>query len=192
MKLWLRVVIIGSLFWLAACSNVPVKSGADYKLAERASLYTLEYWSFEGRLALSDSEESWTASIEWQHSKLQDAIKLSGPLGQGAVVISLMADGSVNIDTGDEEIQRSENIDEFIQQQLGFFVPVQALRYWVLGLTSPNENFDLTEHGFSQSQWDISFAQMQKIANIDQWMPRKLTAKQQHTKLKIIIDDWIL
>jgi len=139
---------------------------------------------------VTSATDSWSASIEWQHETHQDKIKLSGPLGQGAIAITLTAE-NISIDTGEKIIQKSENIDALIQQQLGIFIPVQALRYWVLGLTAPDQSYEIHENGFTQAQWLIRYSQMQQLET-QQWMPRKLSVQQQQTKLKLIIDHWVL
>lgn len=175
---------------LTACTQTLLKPVTKYRLAERDEFYQLQKWSFDGRLALSDGKESWSASIEWAHSKEKDELKLSGPLGQGAVAITL-TENLVIIDRGDEQIQQSSDVDAFIEQQLGMFIPVRALRYWVLGLTAPDKAFVELTDGFEQEKWIIQYSQMQQT-NKEKWMPRKLKAHQDKTRLKLIIDNWML
>lgn len=174
---------------LPGCTEVPVKSDAYYKASERAHLYKLKQWSFDGRLSLSDGRESWSAAIVWAHTEGKDEIKLSGPLGQGAAVITL-TNNSVTIDRGDDKPKQSTQVDEFIRQQLGVFVPVRALRYWVLGLTNPNMQSFEAGDGFKQSDWDVHYLQMQNLGN--EWLPRKIGVEQGDAKLKLFIDQWTL
>ena len=154
------LVFILTIF-LGACTEVLVKPVAEYRLAEREEFYQLKKWSFEGRLALFDGKESWSASIEWVHSEEKDELKLSGPLGQGAVVIALTED-SVTIDRGDEKIQQSTEVDAFMEQQLGKSVPVRALLYLVLGLTEHDKAFVELSDGFEQEKWIIQYSLNQR------------------------------
>jgi outer membrane lipoprotein LolB len=179
-------LLIGGI-WLAACTDVPVKTDEHYSVLERKNLYQLKQWSFDGRISLSDGRESWSANVLWAHTDGKDEIKLSGPLGQGAAVITLTND-LVIINRGDEKPKQSTQIDEFIQQQLGVFVPVKALRYWVLGLTNPNSPYIEKGDGFKQSNWDVHYLQMQNQGN--EWLPRKMGIEQGEAKLKLIIDQW--
>ena len=87
------------VFMLSACSIVPVEPEVHYSRIAREHLYELERWSFEGRLALTGKNDSWSASINWGHSPDDEKIKLSGPLGQGATVIQLTGN-LVTIDRG--------------------------------------------------------------------------------------------
>ncbi len=186
---------VGSLFLggvallLSACSVVPVEPGAHYSRASMLHLYDLERWSFEGRLALTGQNDSWSANISWEHSPDVEKIKLSGPLGQGAVIISLKGD-VVTIDRGGSDVQSSAQPEEFINQQLGMFVPVRSLRYWVVGLPEPSLSYKDTDIGFNQAGWLSEYKQMQLVD--DGAMPLKMMVMNKQIKLKLIIDHWVL
>jgi outer membrane lipoprotein LolB len=174
---------------LSACSTVPVGPENHYSKIAREHLYQLERWSFEGRLALTGINDSWSASINWGHRPDDEKIKLSGPLGQGATVILLTGD-LVTIDRGDGRAQSSTQPEAFINQQLGMFVPVRSLRYWVVGLPEPASAYVETVAGFKQAGWLIEYKQMQPVD--DQSMPRKITVTNEQVKLKLILDEWVL
>ncbi|MDP1773321.1 MAG: lipoprotein insertase outer membrane protein LolB [Methylobacter sp.] len=177
------------IFLLSACSVVPVEPDAHYSRAAMLHLYELEHWSFEGRLALTGQNDSWSANISWEHSPEAEKIKLSGPFGQGAVVISL-AGNVVTIDRGGDDVQTSTRPEEFINQQLGMFVPVRSLRYWVVGLPEPSHSYKDTDAGFNQAGWLSEYKQMQPVD--DGAMPHKMMVMNRLVKLKLIIDHWVL
>ena len=181
---WWCLVLI-----LSGCSTAPVEPEVHYSKIAREHLYQLERWSFEGRLALTGKNDSWSASINWGHRPDDEKIKLSGPLGQGTAFIQLTGD-LVTIDKGDGKAQSSEQPEEFINQQLGIFVPVHSLRYWVVGLPEPTSAFVETTSGFRQAGWFIEYKQMQSVDN--QSMPRKITVTNERVKLKLVIDQWVL
>jgi outer membrane lipoprotein LolB len=174
---------------LSACSTVPVTPEAHYSRIAREHLYQLERWSFEGKLALTGKKDSWQANINWGHRPDDEKIKLSGPLGQGATVIQLTGD-LVTIDRGDGKVQSSTQPEAFINQQLGMFVPVHSLRYWVIGLPEPTSAFVGTATGFKQAGWLIEYKQMQSVD--DQSMPRNITVTNEQVKLKLVIDQWVM
>ena len=174
---------------LSACSTAPVEPEIHYSKIAREHLYKLEQWTFEGRLALTGKNDAWSASINWGHKPDDDKIKLSGPLGQGATVIQLTGE-LVTIDRGDGQPQSSTQPQAFINQQLGMFVPVRSLRYWVVGLPEPTSAYVETGTGFRQAGWFIEYKQMQPAD--DQSMPRKITVTNEQVKLKLFIDQWVL
>lgn len=190
LRLNLGVLLGGCLaLLLSACSVAPVETGAQYSSAAMQHLYEMKYWSFEGRLALTGKNDSWSANISWEHSPETEKIKLSGPMGQGAVVISLTGD-AVTIDRGGDDVQTSTQPEEFINQQLGMFVPVRSLRYWVVGLPEPSVSYKQTDVGFNQGGWLNEYKQMQSVN--DAAMPHKMTVMNNQVKLKLVIDHWIL
>lgn len=174
---------------LAACTPQQVKEIGAYSTEPKSGLSSLSKWSFEGRLALKGVKEAWQANIAWHHVINEESVKLSGPLGQGATLIHLAGD-LVSIDRGDGKTSSSSHSEEFVRQQLGVFVPVRSLRYWVVGLPEPKSSFIKTNNGFKQAEWMIEYDQMQKIN--DYLLPHKITVTNPKVKLKLIIDQWDL
>ncbi len=183
------LVSVGAILLLSACASFRKEPVESYSRASLLPLYKLTQWTFDGRLAVTGRKDSWTANIDWEHHVDKDLIRLSGPLGQGATVIILM-DNFVTIDRGNGEVQSSSQPDIFIGQQVGITVPVQSLRYWVVGLPEPTHVFDENDSGFKQSGWQVEYNIMQSIKN--QPVPRKVTVKNEQVKLKLIIDQWVL
>lgn len=174
---------------LSSCATAPKEQDLSYSREAALHLYQLQQWSFSGRLALTGKEDSWSANIVWEHDYHNEKIKLSGPLGQGATVIRL-TDEFVSIDRGDGRAQSSAQPEAFINQQLGLSVPVQSLRYWVVGLPEPVQAFTLVGNGFEQSGWLVEYKQMNSVEK--QRMPYRVTVMNDRVKLKLIIDQWVL
>ena len=183
--IWFFCVLFlsGCSFFITEPPSVP------YSKTATLPLYKLEQWTLEGRLSITGRDDSWTANINWQHGLDKEKIKLSGPLGQGATLIQL-SKGMVTIDRGDGKPQSSNQPEAFINQQLGLFVPVQSLRYWVIGLPEPNSHFVETATGFKQAGWLIEYKQMQNVKM--NTLPYKLNVTNEQVKLKLIVDQWLL
>ena len=174
---------------LSACASVtPVPEGA-YTQAARTHLYDMQEWRLQGRLAIAAPKDSWSASIEWVHLPNGEKIRLSGPLGQGAVVIELAGD-AVKIDRGGGNVQTSNHPEQFISQQLGLLVPLKSLRFWAVGLPESGRDFQETSDGFVQGGWLIAYKEMQKTGV--ETMPHKMAVSDEHVKLKLIVDQWDL
>lgn len=180
---WLLVLII------SGCSSVPVVPEVEYSDKLRAQLQDLQDWSFEGRMGLVAKNDSWQANIDWKHHLNEEEIRLAGPLGQGATLIQLSGN-MVKIDRGGDKVQTSSQPEAFISQQLGVFVPISSLRYWVIGLPEPTSEFIEMTAGFKQSGWLIEYKQMQRID--DHVVPRKIIVSNERAKLKLMIDQWDL
>ncbi len=174
---------------VTGCAKPPVLSDAGYIRAERQHLYDLADWEFRGRFSVRDDADSWSANIHWRHQKNVDRLKMSGPLGQGAVEIVLTG-GQIIIDRGEGDFERSDDPDDLIRHHLGVFVPVESLQFWVLGLPHPGNHFREIKEGFIQSGWSVSIPKLMQAD--DQLMPHKLVVANNETKLKLIIDQWVL
>ena len=117
----------------------------------------------------------------------KDQLKLFGALGLGAMLIELN-EHEIVLDTGEGEKQRSQDIDAFIARQIGFVVPLTALRSWVVGGYLPDVPVLLFENGFVQLGWRITYNEyMQTSAGV---LPRKVNISKEKIKLKLIIDQW--
>lgn len=174
---------------LMACSTLPEKPVQEYLLADMQHLQQQQSWRFEGRLAMSDERDSVSAAISWRHHPEGDEIELTGPLSQGRVLVLVSAD-EVVIDEGDGQRVYPGKVDEVVTAQLGVDMPVNALRYWVLGVNDPGQAYVEHTGGFSQNGWQVSFKEMQQVKA--QWLPKKVTAEKNKTKIKLIVDQWDL
>ena len=182
---WQSIFLI-SIF-LASCTSLQEKSPETFQLTEREHLYKKTKWSFSGRIALADKNESFSAAIMWSHKDEKDELEVSGPFGQGRTVI-VIDKHSVVIDYGDERLQYFGSVDALVSRQLGVAMPVSALKYWVLGLVEPETAYVMQGRGFIQSKWLVSYLGMQQVGV--ESLPRKFRAERERTKLKLIIDQW--
>lgn len=186
---FLKMGLIG-LVLLQGCTTAPKLVQQDkYDVQSRQHLYELKQWFFEGRMAITSEQDSWTANAEWKHEQTLDTITLSGPLGQGAVVIKL-TDDHVSVDQGDGKIEASDDPDGFVMQKLGVFVPVSALTYWVMGLPDPDRQVTSAHQGFEQDGWKVSYKEWQSVGV--QQMPHKVNVMNEKVKLKLVFDRWQL
>jgi len=180
-----------SLFlFLTGCATIPEKPLSVYSSRQRQYIYGLEYWSFEGRLAVSGPKDSWSANVVWDHSPLEEKMKLTGPLGQGAIIIQLKGD-KVLIDRGQGDVFSSDEPEKFISHELGAFVPLKSLRYWAVGVPELGKDFHEIGEGFSQDGWLVEYKQMQPIEGSGV-MPQKISVTNGQVKLKLYVDGWKL
>jgi len=185
-----KAVVFGLLtIALTACSTVPEKPVQEYLLAGAQHLQQQQRWRFEGRLAMVDERDSISASISWRHRPEVDEIELSGPLAQGRVQVVVTPD-SVVIDNGEGRRVYPGRADEVMAEQLGVDMPVNALRYWVLGVNQPEQAYVERTGGFFQNGWVVLFREMQRVDA--EWLPKKVTAEKNKTKIKLIVDQWDL
>lgn len=183
------IVGIAIILGMPGCSILSSEPDIAYQASAKESITGLKKWQIEGRIALSSKQDSWQANLEWEHQPQNDLLKLSGPLGQGGANITLTPH-NVAIDRGGNDVQFSDEPEQFINQQLGLSVPIYALRYWIVGLSDPSKKSQQTEKGFEQLAWQIHYKSMQLVKGVV--LPKSMVVSNSQVKLKIFIDQWIL
>ncbi|MGR9051128.1 MAG: lipoprotein insertase outer membrane protein LolB [Gammaproteobacteria bacterium] len=178
---WLPVLM------LAGCTVAPVHTIPGFDRAVRDDYYRLTQWVFDGRIAAVRGRESWTANITWKRHDADENIRLAGPLGQGGLAIRI-SDHSVFVDSGEGEVEYYHPSDDFIAEELGFYVPLGSLHWWVVGLADPESAFTDITNGFVQNGWTIRIRELQQTEL--GLLPRKMQVSSRDVKLKLIIDQW--
>ncbi|WP_190303226.1 MULTISPECIES: lipoprotein insertase outer membrane protein LolB [Methylomonas] len=148
-----------------------------------------ENWVFQGRLAVADDQDSASMSIEWQHNGNKDQIDLSGPLSQGRVIL-IVTPEQVIVDDGESRTTYDGSPENVMREQFGMEIPVDSLRYWVLGGADPNLQAVSQEGGFYQAGWLVRYSELQAVSSGA--LPRKISAVRDKTRIKLVIDQWNL
>jgi outer membrane lipoprotein LolB len=174
---------------VTACGLLPEKPTEIYQLEAMRHWQKQHSWSFDGRLALSDEKNSLSVSIAWKHQLDSDEIELTGPLAQGRVLVTIYVD-KVEVDDGDKKQTYYGVSDAILTAQLGVDIPFNALRYWVLGINDPQQAYVELNEGFMQNAWQLQYKALQAVQG--GWLPKRLSADKDKTKVKLVIDEWVL
>ncbi len=187
MLIFRLMVLVCCTLFISGCAYFQKQDQARYVLNADKRLYDLDGWSFSGRIAVKDERDSFTANFLWTHHNGIEEVELSGPFGQGRILLEI-TEHHVSIDDGDKKQFFAGHVDAIIHQKLGVYVPVSALRFWVLGLVDPRWNYDPVENGFEQMDWRVVYSQMQTIHPY--LMPRKIKMQNEDKLVKIVIQSW--
>lgn len=174
------------LLALTGCSSIKTFDAKQGQQLSQQQRLDIQQWNMQGRLLIK-SNEVLTANVQWQHNKQEDVLKLSGVLGLGAILIELREHEIVLYDAHGEK-QASKDIDAFIARQIGFVVPITALRRWVLGAYLQGVPVHHLENGFQQLGWHIAYDEY--MATSVGVLPRKIKVTKENIKLKLIVDQW--
>lgn len=196
----MRVLAVTALaLALQACGGLP-KKPVNTEFSERnwqirmASLVAVQSFGLKGRLAESGLSGN-RGDLDWSQSGERFDVRVSGPLGVGALAIS-GDPRSVEIRTKDG-VFVTDSPESFMQQRLGWSLPLPQLRYWVLGLPAPARNalppaLILDDAGRAQSikqaGWQIAYDEYQTVGTLA--LPRKLAIANGDRSFRIVIDSW--
>ena len=146
-------------------------------------------WTLEGRAAVAAGTQGWQASLDWRQSAASSELHLSGPLGIGAQVITQTPNGlSIN------GAASSAATLAQLQDRLGFELPIDDLRYWLLGVPDPNGPFDLRRNDQDRAQhlvqagWSIDYDRY--MAASGDVLPAHIVLTRDDVRVRIVVDHW--
>lgn len=186
---------------LSACGGRPVKQ-LNTDLAERnwgirrSNIAAVQSFGLKGRIAESGIAGG-RGDIDWTQSGERIDLRISGPLGVGALAISGDPQG-VEIRSKNGVIATREP-ESYMQERLGWSVPLGMLRYWVLGVPALTRHYEdapkivkLDEIGraenFEQIGWKVEYLEYQVVNSLA--LPRKLTLSNGSRSFRLVIDEW--
>ena len=156
-------------------------------------LGALEVWSLRGRLGIRTPEDASSGNLKWWQEGPSFVAEIDGPLGIGGVRASgdpnaVTLEGS-RIDTVTVTDPGNE-----LYRQPGLQVPIEGLRYWLLGVPVPSLPAEV-EQGANglperivQAGWDIEFREYRTWSLNP--LPRRIVANSGETRLTIVVRDW--
>ena len=174
---------------LAGCATTrpaPPPSSWDQRVIE---LQRSEGWQLDGRAAVVYGTQGWQAALHWRQSGMFAEVHLSGPFGMGALELKQGPDGlSLN------GAPPSEAVGAQLQDKLGFALPFDNLRYWLLGIADPAAAYQLSRNEqqraktLNQSGWNIVYDRYMSVQG--DLLPARLSLSREGVRVRIVIDQW--
>jgi outer membrane lipoprotein LolB len=154
-----------------------------------AALERAASWQLSGRAAVAIGEQGWQANLDWRQSGGESDLHLAGPFNVGALSIKVTPAGvSLN------DAPPSAAMVEQLQARLGFELPLDYLRYWLLGVPSPGVPFELTRNAedraqhLAQAGWEIDYDKYLPSGSDE--LPARLTLSRADARVRVIVDRW--
>jgi len=186
---------------LLACVGTPSKE-LNTGFAERnwnirrSNIAAVQSFVLKGRVAESGIAGG-RGDLDWTQSGDHLDLRITGPLGVGALVISADRDRA-EIRSKDGLVETS-NPQRTMQERLGWSLPLAQVRYWALGVPAPGYPGDqprevlLDDVGravrFEQFGWRVEYSEYQTVNSL--MLPRKLTLADGSRTFRLVIDEWL-
>lgn len=161
--------------------------------SRRDVLAAIERFEFKGRVGVRAGDDGFNGNLRWRQDGEAFSASVSGPLGIGTVRLE-GAGRQVRVTDGDGEVHELEDADRDLYELYGWTLPVTSLRYWALGIPDPTLPAS-TEFGADgqlvrlvQRDWTLDITEYREDAG--QLLPRRLTAVNHETRVRLVIDDW--
>ena len=184
------------LAMLAGCAAprsalLPEISSWDHR---NAVLGDLEEWEFNGRIGVRTGDDGFNGKLRYSQDKRGFRATVSGPLGIGTV--RLEGDDRTVILTDKDGVRTElQDAERELMYRYGWTIPVASLRYWALGIPDPAVPAE-TEFGsdgqlqkMTQRSWSVAISRYGEGGG--QVMPRRLTAENPDTRVRLVIDHWV-
>ena len=155
----------------------------------------LDRWTFVGRVGVKSRTDAWNARIHWSQMAERYRIRLSGPLGQGIVEIE-GEPGAIELRDG-EQTHRADSPEALLRDRLGWSLPLEGLRYWMLGGPDPTQatsTLELDDAGrlrrLEQARWSVEYARYVTVDGFE--LPLRIELENAGVNARLIISRWVL
>ncbi len=188
------LLLLPLLLWLAGCSTLPPPAPVPLPALDGP---LLDNWSLQGKLGIRQGQRADSATLNWQQQQQHYEIRLSGPLGQGALAIS-GEPGQVQMAiSGAAEPIVAATPEALMQSQLGWSLPLSQAHYWVQGRPAPQlASTPLPGgNGFRQLGWEVQILRVGAIdlASGDRVnLPSRLRLQYGDLRITLLIAQWLI
>lgn len=183
---------------LAACATAPrapQTAPADAArttnwIAHHSGLASITGFRLSARL--SSHTATGSARLNWRQRGEQFSARAAGPFGSGAIALSGTHD-TVRIRNSDADFT-TDRPQDWMQQQLGWSLPLSGLRYWALGMPQPGQaaryRFDAAGRlaTLTQSGWHIVYSEYQSTQGMT--LPGRIRLQGAGNDILLRIDAW--
>ncbi len=181
-----NVYIAVSLLLLCGCVTQP----ATKPRSAINNIAMMRDWSAQGRMGIVGIAQSGSGRFIWQQHGDVSQVNLHGPLGAGAVSVTLSDVLHLTLSNG-VHYDADDALRE-LEARLGAAVPVKQLSYWLRGIPAPGE-FAWNNDGnkvLQQDGWRVEYSDSMQIDQLV--LPRKITATHDQVRIRVVIEEWQL
>ncbi len=154
----------------------------------------IDTFSLTGRVAVKLEQRGYSAKLSWRHAAAGDRLRLLSPIG--SVIAELEADATgARLTAWDNTVYRSGDVQTLTREVLGWDLPLQGLRHWVVGRAEPVlrvQDEERDAHGrltsLTQNEWRITYLAYAG----DSALPARIALAHERLNLRLIIDRWDL
>lgn len=198
-------LVLMILCFISACTTTAMHSSKstsepDSSPTQQQLLDNLaESWTANGRISVINGQENWYAKFIWVQKKQDFQLSFTGPLGETELQISQINE-HVRLKTPSEE-RSSHDLEQLLEQQTGWVLPIKSLRFWSQGSPDPGMSsrlkYDKRQQisDIFQAGWHIQYPKrmpFEQLSGSGILLPKKIIATRQDIKIKLIITRWHL
>lgn len=147
------ILFCGLLQSCASMYNIKT-TAASRKYA--APTHIANDFDISGRFFIKSPTKKEYGNFTWFKTPTLEELAFTTPLGETVARFKLQ--NGVAIFTTDKNSYTGHDIDQLMQQNLGYVLPLEKMHYWIQGVAVPAIPVDhILEKGFSQFNWNIEY-----------------------------------
>lgn len=183
--------LLGAYALLSGCMTTRPSSVAQ-ALPWAARLAMLQHdgaWQLDGRAAVALDKQGWQATLNWRQTDTSSDVRLAGPFGVGALEVQLTPAGlALN------GAPPSAAVAAQLQEKVGFALPLEHLRYWLLGVPDPGSPGETQRNAqdrlaqLSQAGWTVTYDRYMSVDG--DLLPAHLVLTREAVRVRIVVDRW--
>lgn len=170
---------------LAACASQPPELPPG--VAPQVDRFELG-----GRVAVKLDGRGYSARLRWRHVANSDEVWVYSPIG--STIATLTSDGeTATLVTSKQETYQSRDVQSLTRDVLGWDLPLDGLKYWVLGRVDPDLPAEVIERDeqsrirhLVQAGWDVDFLAYQE----ERSLPSSMVLRFEGLRMRLLIDRW--
>lgn len=169
--------------WLAGCAGLGV-SGRDDG----------EHWALTGKLGLRQADQAESLLLAWSQCGERYQLTFSAPLGQPLARVE--GDDQGALFWLDRTPEYTRHPQQWLDQRLGWPLPLQPLRHWVRGQPAPElpAAVERDDQGrlqrLQQAGWQVDYLDHFQEGELS--LPRRLRVQRDDRTATLIIRRWQL
>jgi outer membrane lipoprotein LolB len=156
-------------------------------------LSQIDGWEINGKVGIRAPKDSGSGTLYWLQRQDYYDIRLSGPLGRGAVRLTGRP-AQASLEVANQGRYEAASAEALLEQQVGWKLPVSHLVWWVRGLPAPDSKSRLTLDGqsrlatLSQDGWTVDY--LSYAEQNGYMLPERIKLHGQDLDVTLVIKDW--
>jgi outer membrane lipoprotein LolB len=113
-------------------------------------------FDISGRFNIKTANQNNYGNFTWTKQNTSESLELRSPIG--TTVARITVESGVATLTTKDKVYTKDDLDDMLEQNLGFSLPMPYLHYWIQGISLPDVPIDgELADGFIQLGWQVEY-----------------------------------
>lgn len=178
-KILLIFLVSGILSGCASLYDTKVDNPAEYHKPQQID----DSYNLSGRFSIKTAEKNYYGNFNWLKESGAEELDFMSPVGTTVAQIKIES-GITSLTDEDNKTYTGNNLNQLMQDRLGFVLPMSYLHYWIQGVPLPQYPVqESLKSGFSQLGWNVEY-----LSWHDENHPQIIQASKDNLRIKLLIN----